>query len=138
MVQQDSMYIKQQAISSMAGTLSSVAQGWYGIDMPGKKIFDISMLKKWQHPHDASYFFEEVHGDIDAADEDIPIWKEVECETTPTVGKQMSKKQRDQLFDKVMRSRLGWTSAVFEQTPAKPVRQQPNQLPHGERTEGDA
>ena len=39
------------------------------------------MLKKWYSPDDASYFLEEVDRDIDAVDKNIPVWKEVECET---------------------------------------------------------
>ena len=98
--------------------LRKVGKVDYETDMPGKrkrkKIFHVNMLKKWYPPVDTSYFCEEIFSEEgDAEDKDIPVWKEVESQTTPTIGKHLSKDQRGQLnkllkqFDKVLRTRPG-------------------------------
>ena len=118
----------------------------YEIDMPGrrkrKKIFHINMLKKWYPPANASYFCEETTEEGETEDKDIQVRKEVESNTTPTIGKQLSRDQRNQLnkllkqFDKVLRARPGRTSITHHHIrtdKGKPVRQQPYRLPHAFR-----
>ena len=126
--------------------LRKVGKVDYEIDMPGKKkrkkIFHVNMLKKWYPPADTSYYCEEITEEGDAEDKDIPVWKEVEQQTTPTIGRHLSKEQNDQLrkllkqFDKVLRARPGRTSVTqhrIRTSKEKPIRQPPYRLPHAYR-----
>ena len=63
--------------------LRNVGKVDYEIYISGRrKKKEICHVNMWYPPDDAS---EEGHRDIDAVDEDIPVWKELMCETTLTI-----------------------------------------------------
>ena len=78
----------------------------YLIDMRGrrkrKRIFHVNMLRKWHTPASVSYLCDEIPDES----EEIPDWKDDDVGEM-IVGDQLTKEQKSQLGESVMRARFG-------------------------------
>ena len=114
----------------------------YEIDMKDKrkrkKIFHVTMLKKWYPPEDTSFWTAEEVESEPEEEELLPNWRG-ESGTVPDISTELTEQQKLQLtelladFKTVMSGKVGRTSSCQHHIRLKeelPVRQQPYRLPH--------